>query len=456
MNPATFRNFVLGLIGWLALPHCPAETGIESGVVLPRQLALQTALVLALDHSPFIREVRAQIREQEGVLIVARAERLPRLDGVSNYDVNGRGRIEGFGDIVVADQQGWTMDVQLSHVLYSGGARIANQKSAKARVQAAESRMRTVVDTVLLETYRNYFDGLLARQRIAVQEDAVSVLDRQLQTAKAGYEAGSKPQFDVLQAEVALANARPPVIRARNDYRLAIDRLRRSIGVPYEEGCDADGVSLSQSWPNPKVNEELGDLLLQGLGNRPELAQIAEEIKAAKADIKAAESVHLPRVELFGTYGAQSLRFRGDAGESIDGATGGVRVVVPFIDLGRTRGQVVQASARLAQIEAVEERQRLDIEGEVRQAFFDYDEASQILETSQLVVKQASEALRLAQNRFEAGALTQLEILQSRLELTRAQLEEVQSLHTYNVAVARLRQAVGTISRTVQADSDPE
>jgi outer membrane protein TolC len=122
-----------------------------------------------------------------------------------------------------------------------------------------------------------------------------------------------------------------------------------------------------------------------------------------------------------------------------------------LIDLGRTKGQVIQASARLAEIEARADQERLNIEGEVRQAFFDYDEASQILETSQLVVKQASEALRLAQNRFEAGALTQLEVLQSRLELTRAQLEEVQSLHTYNVAIARLRQAVGTISREVIA-----
>jgi outer membrane protein TolC len=228
---------------------------------------------------------------------------------------------------------------------------------------------------------------------------------------------------------------------------LAIDRLRRSIGLPYAEGCDAGQVKLSQSWPNPRVNESLGDLLLQGLAKRPELAALASEIQAAKSAVGFAKAVHRPRVELFGTYGAQSLRFSGNASDLINGTTGGVRVVVPLVDLGRTRGQVEQANARLQQIQAREDQQRLDIEGQVRQAFFDYDEASQILDTSQLVVKQANEALRLAQNRFEAGALTQLEILQSRLELTRAQLEEVQSLHTYNLAVARLRQAVGSIAR---------
>jgi outer membrane protein TolC len=418
-----------------------------AGERLPLALDLDTAMLLAVRHSPTIREARARIQEQEGVLTVAKADRLPRLDGVANYDANGRGRIEGFGNIVVADQQGWNLDVQLSHVLYSGGARTANHASAKARVAAAESQMRVAIDGLLLETSGFYFDGLLARQRIEVQEEAVQVLEGQLETAKAGFEAGTRPQFDVLQAEVALANAKPPLIRARNEYRLAIDRLRRSIGLPYAEGCDAGQVKLSQSWPNPRVNESLGDLLLQGLAKRPELAALASEIQAAKSAVGVAKAVHRPRVELFGTYGAQSLRFSGNASDLINGTTGGVRVVVPLVDLGRTRGQVEQANARLQQIQAREDQQRLDIEGQVRQAFFDYDEASQILDTSQLVVKQANEALRLAQNRFEAGALTQLEILQSRLELTRAQLEEVQSLHTYNLAVARLRQAVGSIAR---------
>lgn len=464
MNPPVTRLLALALIGWAATPTSwsqqtpppkaesePVKSSAPAVEVrvteLPRQLDLPESLLLALRHSPLISEARAQIREQEGVLIEAKAERMPRIDAVGSHDVVEADRIEGFGDIVISDEQAWIADVRLSHVIYNGGLRNANAKSAEARVNAARSRMQTVVDNVLLETSRNYFDGLLAREEISVQEEAIAVLQTQLKTAKVGFDAGSKPQFDVLQAEVALANAKPPLIRARNQYRIAIDRLRRSIGLPYAQGSEASFIRLSQTWPNPKVNEKLADLLFQAIANRPELAQLADEVRAAEFDIKAAKSLHKPRVEMFGTYGTQSERFSGDAADNIDGATGGVRVSVPLIDMGRTRGEVVQATSRLARIEAQQEQQKLDIEGQVRQSYFDYDEASEILETSQLVVKQAAEALRLAQNRFDAGALTQLDVLQSRLELTRAQLEEVQAVHSYNLAVARLRQAVGTISR---------
>lgn len=455
MKTTLVRTLLLTFPGWLVAaspPDQPAPPPVCEAVAepmpfMPKALDLRTALLLALEHSPVIGEAREQIREQEGVLVVAKAERRPRVDAVGAYDVIGQNRVEGFGNLFESDNQSWNFDVRLSHAIYSGGQLAANARSAAARVLAAESRMRTVIDGILLDATRNYLDGLLAREEITVQEEAVGVLERQLQTARAGFEAGARPQFDVLQAEVALANSRPPVIRARNQYRLAIDRLRRSIGLPFAEGCEADEVSLTQSWPNSKVNAKLGDLLLQSLANRPELAELADQIQAAESDIRAARSLHKPRVEMFGTYGAQSLRFLGDAGDALAGATGGVRVSVPLLDFGRTRGQVQQASARLAEIEARAAQQRLTIEGEVRQAFFDYDEASQILETSQLVVKQASEALRLAQNRFGAGALTQLELLQSRLELTRSQLENAQALHSYNLAIARLHQAVGTISR---------
>ena len=61
-------------------------------------------------------------------------------------------------------------------------------------------------------------------------------------------------------------------------------------------------------------------------------------------------------------------------------------------------------------------------------------------------MKQAEEALRLAKASFQAGSKTQLEVLQSQLELTRSSLEEVEARHAYHTALARLKRAVGGAS----------
>ena len=122
-----------------------------------------------------------------------------------------------------------------------------------------------------------------------------------------------------------------------------------------------------------------------------------------------------------------------------------VRTGIPIIDAGLTKGRVQQAESRLRQAELGAEQKALDIEGEVRDAWVAWEEGSMILDSSHKVVEQAEEALRLARASFEAGAATQLDVLQSQLELTRARLEEATALHTYHTALAGLRRAMGDI-----------
>ena len=86
---------------------------------------------------------------------------------------------------------------------------------------------------------------------------------------------------------------------------------------------------------------------------------------------------------------------------------------------------------------------QLAVEGEVRKAWLDVEEAREILSTAALVVKQAEEALRLARAGFDAGAGTQLEVLESRFALTQARLTNFTATHQYHTAVASLRRAAG-------------
>jgi len=59
-------------------------------------------------------------------------------------------------------------------------------------------------------------------------------------------------------------------------------------------------------------------------------------------------------------------------------------------------------------------------------------------------VEQAAEALRLASARLDAGAGTQLEVLDARTQLTTAQSNRLQALYTYNAAVAEFDRATAS------------
>ena len=79
---------------------------------------------------------------------------------------------------------------------------------------------------------------LLNRELITVQEESVKLLSSQLKDQQNRFEAGTVPRFNVLQAEVALANQQPVLIGARGSYYLALVQLaeaRADVSAQHRE-----------------------------------------------------------------------------------------------------------------------------------------------------------------------------------------------------------------------------
>jgi outer membrane protein TolC len=85
----------------------------------------------------------------------------------------------------------------------------------------------------------------------------------------------------------------------------------------------------------------------------------------------------------------------------------------------------------------------LSVDVDVRRAISTFQQANELAEASKKVVEQATEALRLANARYNAGTATQLDVLTSQVDLTTARLNQVQAYYSYNVAVATTRKAMG-------------
>src|SRR6185437_3114497 len=127
----------------------------------------------------------------------------------------------------------------------------------------------------------------------------------------------------------------------------------------------------------------------------------------------------------------------------LDGWVLGGQLTWNIFDGLLTHGKVIQAKAQLEHAKAdVEDRAR-QIELEVRTDYSSFIEAREVLESQQKVQEEAEEALRLAKARTEAGTGTQLDVLNAETSLTQARTTQVQALHDYDVARARLQRAIG-------------
>src|SRR5205814_9402640 len=111
-----------------------------------------------------------------------------------------------------------------------GGRLMSALRAAKLQKEQSMFQYQSAVADALLATRVAYYDVLVAEQQITVNEASVALLTEELQDQQRRYEAGTVPRFNVLQAEVALANARPPLIRSRNAYRIAKNTLSNLLG----------------------------------------------------------------------------------------------------------------------------------------------------------------------------------------------------------------------------------
>jgi outer membrane protein TolC len=234
------------------------------------------------------------------------------------------------------------------------------------------------------------------------------------------------------------------LITARNDYRVAIEQLRQSLGAPAGSGIGTpEFPEVLGSLDYKPENYDLDGALASAHEHRPELRRLDKLEEAGEQSVVGAKSTYYPNLGLYGGYEwggiglAQGGTFTG-AGWLV-----GVQSSWSIFDGRETAGKVIQAKSQLRQARLSRSEEDLAVDTEVRQALSTWEEAKELVNASVQTVGEAKEALRLADSRFKAGEATQLDVLTSQVALTQARTNVVQANYNYLVAVAGMRKAMG-------------
>ncbi len=211
---------VVPFAGAFAAPAVPDE--------LPSPLDLKGAVRYALDHNYSILQARETIRLQEGVVIQVSSQSIPNVAAQGQYQRNDAAISQTFPPSTTF----WTVQLKATQTLFAGGGVVSAIKGARLSRDAAAYDLQTAIDSALLDVRTKFFNVLLAREKIRVDEESVELYQHQLEDTKNQFASGLVSNFEVLRAKVFLANEQPALITARNDYRIATEQLRQSWGGP--------------------------------------------------------------------------------------------------------------------------------------------------------------------------------------------------------------------------------
>jgi len=439
MKKLTLLSLLLGL----AFTVNAADT--NSAAWLTRPLSLADALNTALAQNAAILKAKNDLEAAHGIVVQTRAVALPQLQASGKYQDNEITLLQEPPAFSYPEpHQNWNAGVQIVQSIYMGGKMVAALRAADATQLQAMAIYQTAVADTLLGVRLAYYDVLLAAQQITVHEASVNLLQKERDDQQRRYDAGTVPHFNVLRAEVSVANERPNLIRAKNDYRIAKNNLANLLGydLPREIWEDIP-FNLTDGLDTAPYAVNLPDAIQQALSRRTELTTARKTIELQQLNIVNAKSGYKPTVQLFAGYNWMNSSFSTDVGDKLDGWNAGAQMSWNIFDGALTVGKVTQAKALYEKSKTDLADQSRQIELAVRTAYSEFIEARETLESQSKVQEQADEALREANARADAGTGTQLDVLDAETSLTQARTTQITAQHDYAAARARLERAIG-------------
>jgi outer membrane protein len=405
-----------------------------------KPMSLSEAVEAAFENQPAIRAARLTIDLADARLRETRAARWPSVS-VNETITRSNNPVFVFGSLLEQGRFG-PQNFALSalnnpapltnlRTTLSAGVPIFNGMKTTRRIsQGNLAREQAVLQRTAVEQQvrfamvRDYFGVLVADANRIVADQAVHTAEADLQRTRDRLDTGLAVQSDFLAVQVQLAEFKQQRIQAEGNQAIALATLNVSIGSPPQAPLKLSGELAGRGFTVAEQDE----LIRRAMMHRPDYLQAHYAIESAEQHVSEQRSEYLPDINVFGSVGSSALNL---ATGSTD-YTFGAGVTFALFDAGRG-ARVTQA--HIGEGLAATERDRLrdQIVVEVSRAYHEYQAAEQQVVVAEDALAQASEALRIIQDRYETGLTTVSDVLRAETAVVRTRM---------NVAAARHRQYV--------------
>lgn len=382
--------------------------------------ALPEILTLALERNPLITEAEATVAEQQGERVTAAAYPNPTVEGLG-----GRGTPRGSSD----RPGGSEYSVALRQPLEWPGKRTARIQAAEqgvtaARVGVEEARLdlRGEVKIAFYQLLLANQDAKLAAENLATVEEMARAINRRV-------DVGEAARFEAVKAEVEVLKGKKEMERTR----AAVEMARATLNTLTAGGLGDHFDIVGDFQAPPKTFDQ--SVLIARIEQHPTLKRQAQVLGRFQQRVIQERHARVPDISLQGAYT-----------QEFDRQAYAFGLAVPLPLWSQRQGEIAAALGAERRAEADLVRIRNDLLKSLAQHYQETQSATnQLLVFEKGLLKQAEEALRMAQFSFRQGASTLLELLDAQRVYRQTVQEYVQARFNLSVALVRLERTAGEL-----------
>jgi outer membrane protein len=418
-----------------------ALTAQVSADSVARPISLAEAVRLAQRNSPTTVQAAGTIRSNAAAVRSAYMAFIPSLSFSSGASKQSGDRIGQQGNIIpfLVSQYQYSSGMNMNVDLFDGGNRFYRLRAAKANVDAAEANETLQQYNVSLSVKQQYYAVLAARESESAAKAQLDQAQEQLKTASAKVAAGAATKSDSLRAIIQVGNAQLALIQAQNNLNIANASLTRLVATPFvvtaAAGDTTESIALAAD------STEVARLALRG----PAVQQSEQAYAAAKANVRGSLTPYFPTISArFNRSGAGNDKTFGWGNDQYAySQTVSFNLSFPFFNQGAREEQIVRSRVAEDVAQAQLRDTRLAAQQQLTQYMSAFRSAEQRVQIQLASVAAAEEDLRVQQRRYQLGASTFLDVLNSQVTLNQARAALIQARFDARVAKAQIETLTG-------------
>ena len=403
---------------------------------------LEECVIYAIDNNLTIEQFELDLVSAE----------IDKSDAIGNLipDLNARTDISGntglildptTNQLVTGTILSSSANITSSITLFDGLRNIKRVQRAKMNALATQYRVDDLKDDIRLSVANAYLQIISNKEALKVSKAQYAVTEQDVKRITELVEAGVVPRGDLLDIEATAATQEQQIVN--NEALVTISRinLAQLLQITDYENFDVADESFEVP-PSDILSNSPKTIFDKALTFRNDIAASQANVDLAEQDLKIAKGAYFPTIGAFFNYNTRYSDQNRDrlTGEFIgfidqlwinDGISYGAQMNIPIFNGWSTRNNVRRSQIGLDRARIQFERDKLDLENTVNQAYVDVKTFAKAYEAAQKTLEARSISFQYAKERFDAGLLNAFDFSQAQAQLDNAQANVIRSKYDY-------------------------
>ncbi|MBQ6861953.1 MAG: TolC family protein [Alistipes sp.] len=435
MKKVTLMMTLLALVCVCTSPVVAQQQGIEPRTVAaqngPLMLTLDQALSIALEENPTVRIADQTIEVKKYAKRGTYAALWPEISASATYQRYVKKQMFHF--------QGKTIEVGTTNNA-SGGIQAAmplvnfqlwkSLKLSAMDVELAVEQARSSRIDMVEQVSKTFYQVLMAKDAYNVYKRVYDNAVENHKIVEKKYNVGAVSEYDFIRSQVTVSNAEPNVLNAENSIVLALWQLKALLGMDLALDIDCAGSLADYESVMTEIYKANKDLT-----NNSTLRQLDIQERMLNQTLKVQRAANMPSLALTANYTYTALdetlkiqHYRWNPYSVV-----GLSLNVPIFAGGKRRADINQAKLNLNNLEL----QRENVERQLMTALMQYESNMQTnlkeYYASSQNISQAKRGYDIAVKRYEIGGGTLVDVDNSQLAYTQAELSRSTAIFNYLV-----------------------